>query len=78
MSNQSITEYLSAHEFFSEFSDDDLKFLCECSSTREIKKGQILFLQGEHADKFYVVRSGAHLHTNAGDYGPDPGDPDCK
>ena len=58
MSNQSITEYLSAHEFFSEFSDDILKFLCECSSTREIKKGQILFLQGEHADKFYVVRSG--------------------
>jgi len=58
MSNPSITEYLSAHEFFSEFSDDVLKFLCECSSTREIKKGQILFLQGEHADKFYVVRSG--------------------
>ena len=58
MSNQSITEYLSAHEFFSEFSDDVLKFLCECSSTREIKKGQILFRQGEHADKFYVVRNG--------------------
>ena len=58
MSNQSITEYLSAHEFFSQFRDDDLKFLCESSSTREIKKGQILFLQGEHADKFYVVRSG--------------------
>ena len=58
MSNQSITEYLSAHEFFSEFSDDVLKFLCECLSMREIKKGQILFRQGEHADKFYVVRSG--------------------
>ena len=58
MSNQSTTEYLSAHEFFSEFSDDVLKFLCECSSTREIKKGQILFRQGEHADKFYVVRNG--------------------
>ena len=58
MSNQSITEYLSAHEFFSQFRDDDLKFLCECSSMREIKKGQILFRQGEHADKFYVVRSG--------------------
>ena len=58
MSNQSITEYLSAHEFFSEFNDDILEFLRECSSMREIKKGQILFLQGEHADKFYVVRSG--------------------
>ena len=58
MSNPSTTEYLSAHEFFSEFSDDVLKFLCECSSTREIKKGQILFRQGENADKFYVVRNG--------------------
>jgi CRP/FNR family transcriptional regulator, cyclic AMP receptor protein len=58
MSNPSTTEYLSAHEFFSEFSDDVLKFLYECSSTREIKKGQILFRQGENADKFYVVHSG--------------------
>ena len=58
MSNPSTIEYLSAHEFFSEFSDDDLKFLCVCSSTREIEKGKILFRQGEHADKFYVVRNG--------------------
>ena len=58
MSDQSTTEYLSAHEFFYEFSDDLLKFLCECSSTHEIKMGQILFRQGENADKFYVVRNG--------------------
>ena len=58
MSNSSTTEYLSTHEFFSEFSDDVIQFLCECSSMREIKKGQVLFRQGEHADKFYVVRSG--------------------
>jgi CRP/FNR family cyclic AMP-dependent transcriptional regulator len=58
MSNPSITEYLSAHPFFSDFSDDVLKFLSECSSTREIKKGQILFRQGEKADKFYVVLNG--------------------
>ena len=58
MSNPSTTEYLSVHEFFYEFSDDVLKFLCECSSSREIKKGQFLFRQGENADKFYVVRSG--------------------
>ena len=58
MSNQSTADYLSAHEFFSEFSDDLLEFLCECSSSYEIKKGQLLFRQGENADKFYVVRSG--------------------
>jgi CRP/FNR family transcriptional regulator, cyclic AMP receptor protein len=58
MSNQSTTQYLSSHEFFSGFSDDALKFLCECSNTHEIKKGQILFRQGESADKFYVLRNG--------------------
>jgi CRP/FNR family transcriptional regulator, cyclic AMP receptor protein len=58
MSNPSTTEYLSAHEFFSEFSDDLLKFLCKCSSSCEVKNGQILFRQGENADKFYIVRSG--------------------
>ncbi len=58
MSNQSTAEYLSAHEFFSELSEDVLKFLCACSSTHKIKKGQILFRQGESADKFYVVLDG--------------------
>ena len=58
MSNHSINDYLLAHEFFSGFSDDLLQFLCECSSTHEIKTGQILFQQGESADKFYVVRTG--------------------
>jgi CRP/FNR family cyclic AMP-dependent transcriptional regulator len=58
MSNQSTTEYLSVHAFFSDLSEDVLKFLCEHSSTREIKKGQILFRLGENADKFYVLRNG--------------------
>ena len=58
MSNQSITEYLSTHAFFSELSVEVVKFLCQCVSIREIKKGQILFQQGEPADKFYIVRTG--------------------
>jgi CRP/FNR family transcriptional regulator, cyclic AMP receptor protein len=58
MSNQPTTEYLSTHEFFSGFSDDILHFLYECSYTCEIKKGQILFRQGENADKFYLVCNG--------------------
>ena len=58
MRKQLIIEYLSAHEFFSELSEDVLKFLCKCANTREVKKGQILFRQDELADKFYVVRNG--------------------
>jgi len=58
MNNQPTAEYLATHPFFSGLSDDILKFLCECSETFEIKKGQILFRQDEKADKFYVVRNG--------------------
>lgn len=58
MSNQSTVGYLSAHEFFSELSEDVLKFLTDCSSTLDIEEGQILFQQGEKADKFYIIRNG--------------------
>lgn len=58
MSDLSTTEYLSTHEFFSGLSDDILSFLCEYSSAFAIKKGQLLFLQGENSNTFYVVRTG--------------------
>ncbi len=35
-----------------------MKHLSERVSIREIKKGQVLFRQGEFADKFYIVRNG--------------------
>jgi CRP-like cAMP-binding protein len=58
MSKQATFEYLSSHPFFAELSDDILTFLSECSSRRDIKKGDILFRLGEKADKFYVVLNG--------------------
>jgi CRP/FNR family transcriptional regulator, cyclic AMP receptor protein len=58
MNNQLILDYLKCHDFFSEFSADGLKFLSDCSAIRQISKGEILFRQGEKADKFYVVRRG--------------------
>ncbi|MDD5463474.1 MAG: cyclic nucleotide-binding domain-containing protein [Methylococcales bacterium] len=58
MNSPATTDYLSAYAFFVEISEDDLAFMCECSSTHEIKKERILFRQGDSADKFYVVRKG--------------------
>jgi CRP/FNR family cyclic AMP-dependent transcriptional regulator len=58
MSDPSTRAYLSAHEFFSGLGDEALEFLSECADTRVIEKGQILFRQGENADKFYIVRRG--------------------
>lgn len=50
--------YLSGHPFFGSLSDETLNFLVKCSSQSGIPKGQVLFQQGENADKFYVVLSG--------------------
>lgn len=58
MINQSITEYLSTHAFFSDLNVEIVNYLCECVIIREIKKGETLFRQGEPADKFYIVRTG--------------------
>lgn len=58
MNGQSTLGYLSKHAFFCALSDVALKFLSGCANKREIKKGQVLFQQGETADKFYVVLSG--------------------
>ncbi len=58
MNNQSITEYLLTHDFFSELNKDFLTLLCESVNTLDIKKGQVLFRQGERADKFYIIRNG--------------------
>jgi len=58
MNKQSTIKYLSTHKFFSGLSNDFITVLADSVETREIKKGEVLFRQGEHADKFYIVLSG--------------------
>ncbi|MFQ5545270.1 MAG: Crp/Fnr family transcriptional regulator [Acidiferrobacterales bacterium] len=58
MSNQSIADYLSTHAFFSELDDNFMKFLSDSVKELRIKKGDVLFQQGERADKFYLLRNG--------------------
>lgn len=58
MSNQSVSEYLSTHDFFSGLNQESLAFLSQKASTIDIEKGQVLFQMGDHADKFYIVLSG--------------------
>lgn len=58
MNHQSISEYMLSHEFFSELNEDSMLILCKYVRPLEIKKGQLLFRQGEHADNFYIIRNG--------------------
>ncbi len=58
MSNQSIEDYLPTHAFFSELDHSFMKFLSDSATELKIKKGDVLFRQGERADKFYLLRNG--------------------
>ncbi|MCH8176865.1 MAG: cyclic nucleotide-binding domain-containing protein [Proteobacteria bacterium] len=58
MSKQSIEDYLSNHAFFNGLDGSFLKFLSNSATVLRIKKGDVLFHHGEHADKFYLLRTG--------------------
>lgn len=58
MTGQSIESYLASHDFFSELDERNKKFLADSAVVRELSEGDVLFHQGESADKFYLLRSG--------------------
>lgn len=55
---QSIENYLSAHPFFSGLDGGYISFLSNSVKELRIKEGEVLFQQGKHANKFYLLRSG--------------------
>ncbi len=58
MADASIEKYLSTHEFFSGLDDDSIQFLAGCAREKRVEKGDVLFRQGDSADKFYLLRNG--------------------
>lgn len=58
MSKQLIEDYLSNHAFFNGLDGDFIKFLKNSATELQIKAGDVLFQQGQPADKFYLLRNG--------------------
>ncbi|MFQ5935439.1 MAG: Crp/Fnr family transcriptional regulator [Acidiferrobacterales bacterium] len=58
MGNGSIYDYLCAHEFFSGLNRDFVKFLSQNARALRVEKGEVVFRQGEPADKFYLIQAG--------------------
>ncbi len=58
MSKLSIEDYLSTHKFFSGLDESSMKFLSESATRILIKRDDVLFQQGESADKFYLLLNG--------------------
>ncbi|MBI4849667.1 MAG: Crp/Fnr family transcriptional regulator [Nitrospirae bacterium] len=51
--------YLKNIDIFSHLRDEDIRMIDQYSLMREIKKGEILFLQGSSDKNFYILKKGA-------------------
>lgn len=58
MDKQAIEDFLSSHAFFSGMDKKYVGFLANSVAELQIGKGEVLFHQGERADKFYLMLQG--------------------
>ncbi len=70
MTKAAIQKTLAENPFFSQLDDDAVAFLVNHARERKIGQGEVIFRQGEHADKFYLVRSGRITVEIPAVYGP--------
>jgi CRP/FNR family cyclic AMP-dependent transcriptional regulator len=70
MSDSNIREEIAAHAFFSGLGSDDLDVIVSEAAGRRVKRGHILFHQGERADHFYLIKSGSVSVEIPAVYGP--------
>lgn len=58
--NLSVADYdaVRSFELFADFTDDELRRLLRGASIKTPARGTVLFLQGDEADKFFLVLSG--------------------
>jgi CRP-like cAMP-binding protein len=58
MDKQAIEDYLSSHAFFSDMDGNYVDFLANSVAEVQIGEGEVIFHQGDRADKFYLLRQG--------------------
>ena len=56
--NDSFFDFLRGIPFFEELSDNDIMSISKYCTSKVIEPGQILFNEGDPADKFYIIMSG--------------------
>src|SRR3989338_421271 len=58
VTKKTIQMTLSEHPFFKGFSSSHIEFIAGCASNVNFKAGDVIFREGQKADKFYIVRHG--------------------
>lgn len=63
---QDIRDLLDGHPFFRDLPDPDLDLIAGCGRNVHFRPNEVLFSEGDPADRFFVVRKGrVALETNA-------------
>ncbi|MGD8710548.1 MAG: cyclic nucleotide-binding domain-containing protein [Ectothiorhodospiraceae bacterium] len=70
MSKANIADYLQKHEFFTGLSAGVIDLLAGASREMHLDKDQVLFVQGDRAEHFYLIREGAIAIEIPAIYGP--------
>lgn len=56
---ENLKNILSEHPFFENIDENYLNLLVGCASNVRFKSDEIIFREGEEANKFYIIREGA-------------------
>ncbi len=70
MGNPALRAILDNNAFFAGMDDTHLDFISDHAMEKHIETGHVIFRQGEHADKFFLVLDGAINVEIPALYGP--------
>jgi CRP/FNR family transcriptional regulator, cyclic AMP receptor protein len=55
---QDLRELITAHPFFKGLRQDHIDALIDCAMKVEFKAGELIFREGDHANRFYLILKG--------------------
>jgi len=64
-----MTERVALHPFLAGMNHTQLAFLTDCAMPVHFKKGQVIFREGEMANRFYLIESGKVALESGSDLG---------
>lgn len=69
MEMKTLDQMLKEHAFFKDLKPDYLNLMTGCASNVRFKEGEVVFREGDPADKFYLIREGrVAIDVSVGQY----------
>ncbi len=66
---ESITARLGRHPFLAGMNRSQLTMLADCATAVQFKQGQVIFQEGDRADRFYLIETGKVKLESSGGLG---------